>query len=275
MNFHRLVPGPPLNTFVEHLWLYDGFMPSYGREKLLPNGAMELIIDLRDHPKHKWDRRDLVHGTAYRKSWLSGMQTEYIVIEASPGSMMGAHFRPAGAWPFFGAPLGEFADHVIELDSVVGMQAGSLRDRLLEAPTPEGKLKLLEQWLLARGGESVYPDRAVHHALQQMLSLPMRLLIRDLAAKVGISQKHLIHLFDQQVGVRPKQLDRILRFNRVLTTIAQSKPREMDWAAVALDCGYYDQSHFIHDFEAFAGMTPSAYLAQSATSEYPDYVRLD
>jgi AraC-like DNA-binding protein len=44
---------------------------------------------------------------------------------------------------------------------------------------------------------------------------------------------------------------------------------------VALDCGYYDQSHFIHDFEAFSGMTPSAYLAQSASSEYPDYVRLD
>lgn len=275
MIFHRLVPAPPLNAFVEYLWLYDDFAPSHGREKLLPNGAMELIIDLRDHPKRKWDCRDLVHGTPYRKAWLSGMHTEYIVIEASPGSMMGVHFRPAGAWPFFGSPLGEFANQVVELDEVVGVEAASLRDRLLEEPTATQKLRLLEQWLLARGGERLYPDRTVHYALQQMLSLPMRLLIRDLAAKIGISQKHLIHLFDQQVGVRPKQLDRILRFNRVLNMITRWKPREMDWAAIALDCGYYDQSHLIHDFEAFSGMTPSAYLAQSATSEYPDYVRLD
>jgi AraC-like DNA-binding protein len=273
MIFHRLVPAAPLNAFVEYLWLYDLFEPSHGREKLLPNGAMELIIDLRDHPKHKWDRRDLVNGRAYRKSWLSGMQTEYIVIEASPGSMMGVHFRPAGAWPFFDAPLGEFANQVIDFDAVVGGEAGLLRDQLLEAPTPHQKLRLLESWLLARGGDRLYPDRAVHHALQQMLSLPMRLLIRDLAAKVGISQKHLIHLFDQQVGVRPKQLDRILRFNRVLSTVAKLK--DVDWSAVALDCGYYDQSHFIHDFEAFSGMTPSAYFAQIASSDYPEYVRLD
>jgi AraC-like DNA-binding protein len=231
---------------------------------------MELIIDLRDHPKHKYDRHDFTRATAFRKSWLSGMHNEYIVIEASPGSMMGVHFHPGGAWPFFDAPLSEFTGNVIEFDCVVGAQASTLRDQLLEAPGHAEKFRILEVFLLACGGARLYPDRTVHHALQQFMSTPMRLLVRDLAAKVGISQKHLIHLFDERVGMKPKQLDRILRFQRVIDTLSKTKPREVDWAAVALDCGYYDQSHFINDFQAFSGMTPSSYLA--GQWEYSNYV---
>src|SRR3954466_12149287 len=135
MIFHRHTPAPPLNAFVEFLWFYDDFAPAHRKEKLLPDGSMELIIDLRDHPKHKYDRHDLSRSTAYRKSWLSGMQNEFIVIEASAGSMMGVHFRPGGAWPFFGTPLSEFSDRVIELENILGAQADELRDQLLEAPT--------------------------------------------------------------------------------------------------------------------------------------------
>jgi AraC-like DNA-binding protein len=273
MIFERLVPAPPLNSFVEFLWLYDDFAPSHSKEKLLPDGSMELIIDLRDHPKHKYDRHDFSKATPYRKYWLSGMQNQFIVIEASIGSMMGVHFRAGGAWPFFGMPLSEFSDQVVELDCVLGEDAASsLRDRLLAEPTPRAKLRLLERFMLALGGDRLYPDRTVAHAVQQIMSLPMRLLIRDLASKIGISQKHLIHLFDQRVGMKPKQLDRILRFNRVIQSIAKN-PKEVDWASVALDCGYYDQSHFIHDFQAFAGMTPSDYLIHNW--EYSNYVVVD
>ena len=270
MIFHRIVPRAPLDAFVEYLWLYDDFAPDHSKEKLLPDGSMELIIDLRDHPKHTYDRKDMSRATAFRKFWLSGMQNEYIVIEASPGSMMGVHFRPGGAWPFFGAPLSEFSDNVVELDCVLGDRAVSLRDELLAAPTPEEKLKLLENFLRVLGGDRLYPDRTVHHAVQQIMSLPMRLLIRDMASKIGISQKHLIHLFDQRVGMRPKQFDRIVRFQRVIKTLEKNKPREVDWTAVALDCGYYDQSHFIRDFQAFSGMSPSFYLANQW--EYSNYV---
>lgn len=273
MFFERLFPAPPLNVFIEFLWIYDDFAPTHSKEKLLPDGSMELIIDLRDHPKHKYDRHNLSQATPYRKYWLSGMQNEYIVIEASPGSMMGAHFRPGGAWPFFGTPLSEFSDQVIELDCVLGANATSLRDCLLAEPTPQQKLRVLEQYLLALAGDRLYPDRTVHHAIQQFMSAPVRLLIRDMAAKMGVSQKHLIHLFDQRVGMKPKQLDRIIRFQRVIQTLARTKPLAVDWSSVALDCGYYDQSHFINDFQSFSGMTPSAYMTQNW--EYSNYVIVD
>lgn len=270
MIFKRHVPAPPLNSFIEFFWYYDGFAPDHTKEKLLPDGTMELIIDLREHPKHTYDPRSLKEKRAFRHSWLSGMHHDYIVISASPGSMMGAHFRPGGAWPFFGTPLSEFTDNVVEFDSVIGNQARLLRERLLAAPTPELKIEILEKFLLARGGDRLYPDRAVHFAIEQMISVPMRLLIRDLAAKVGISQKHLISLFDQRVGMTPKQLDKVLRFQKVIQTLAATKPTEVDWASVAIGCGYYDQAHFINDFQSFSGMTPTAYLAQQW--EYSNYV---
>jgi hypothetical protein len=141
MTFERQVPAPPLNLFVEFLWFYDGFAPSHRKEKLLPDGTMELIIELRDHPKHTYDRKTLSTQNEYRGAWLSGMHNDYIVIEASPGSMMGVHFRPGGAWPFFGAPLSEFTDNVFELDAVIGSEASSLRDQLLAAPTPAMKFE--------------------------------------------------------------------------------------------------------------------------------------
>jgi transcriptional regulator GlxA family with amidase domain len=77
-------------------------------------------------------------------------------------------------------------------------------------------------------------------------------------------------LFDQRVGMKPKHLDRVLRFQRVIQMLSVTKPKEVAWVAVAIDCGYYDQAHFINDFQSFSGMTPTAYLAQQW--RYSNYV---
>jgi AraC-like DNA-binding protein len=58
--------------------------------------------------------------------------------------------------------------------------------------------------------------------------------------------------------VSPKAFCRIRRFNEVLTRIEQRS--EVDWADVALSCGYFDRAHFNHDFRAFSGLSPSDYL---------------
>ena len=76
--------------------------------------------------------------------------------------------------------------------------------------------------------------------------------------QVGFSQRRFIQLFSDEVGLTPKLFCRVNRFQRVVRRLATMN--EVDWAQVALDCGYYDQAHFIHDFQAFAGITPSAYL---------------
>jgi AraC-like DNA-binding protein len=74
---------------------------------------------------------------------------------------------------------------------------------------------------------------------------------------VGLSARRFIELFHRQVGLTPKTFSRVRRFQRVLRAVHGR--REIDWAQVALENGYYDQAHFIHDFQGFSGSTPSAY----------------
>jgi AraC-like DNA-binding protein len=82
--------------------------------------------------------------------------------------------------------------------------------------------------------------------------------VRDVSDRVGLSSRRLMELFRKQTGLTPKAFQRVRRFQHVL----QSLRRQSDgnWAALAMDCGYYDQAHFIHDFRAFAGMTPGEYV---------------
>ena len=86
--------------------------------------------------------------------------------------------------------------------------------------------------------------------------------VAEVVDKAGFSQRRFIQLFGEQVGLTPKIFSRVSRFQRVVQ-IAHGA-REIDWADLALDCGYYDQAHFIHDFQSFAGITPSTYLLQRA-----------
>jgi len=83
--------------------------------------------------------------------------------------------------------------------------------------------------------------------------------VDGLAQQLGVSRQHLALQFRQQVGISPKLFARICRFRAVshgLTSLAG----QQDWAQVALQYGYFDQSHLIHDFQEFARSSPEAWL---------------
>ena len=77
--------------------------------------------------------------------------------------------------------------------------------------------------------------------------------------RIGYSQRHFNQLFADEVGLTPKRFLRVRRFQRVIASVAGRE--SVDWADLALRCGYYDQSHFVHDFRSFSGLTPAAYLS--------------
>jgi methylphosphotriester-DNA--protein-cysteine methyltransferase len=86
-----------------------------------------------------------------------------------------------------------------------------------------------------------------------------------------LSQKTLIARFQKRVGLAPKMLGRVFRFQRALQAMAQ--PAARDLTGLALDAGYYDQAHFNHEFRQFSGLTPTEYLA--SVSLYPNWVVAD
>jgi len=253
-------PPPPLGHFVELLWLYQGFRPAHDKERLLPTGTVELVIHLREDKIKTYDKKnpDLAHN--YSGTLLCGAHSEFFIIDTeSQDSVMGAHFRPGGAFPLFRLPGGELHNLHAGLDCIwQPFRARELRERILEAPTADGKIRVLELALLETVRESSRRHPAVAMALTEFDNAPGRQIIREVTEKTGLSARRFIDLFEKEVGLTPKLYCRVQRFQKVLRLI--QKTQEIDWTEVALSCGYYDQSHFIHDFRAFSGINPTAYL---------------
>jgi AraC-like DNA-binding protein len=275
MVYCRHIPGAPLARFIDWFWFYEDGQPGHRREHVLPEGTFELVIDLRDERRKLFNRDDPQRYTSFRRSWLSGTHSEYIVIDALPdSSMMGVHFKPGGAAPFLPLPADELRNRVVELDAIWADGCWTLRERLLEARGPHLKFRRLEEFLLKRLARSEADGtqrQRISWALDRFQRDPCALTIRSVVDQLGISHKHFITQFRQQVGLTPKLFCRIRRFQQVLSAISARRP--IEWADIACDCGYADQAHFVHDFRAFAGLNPTAYLSRRL--DEPNFVPVD
>ena len=144
-------PQPPLAEFVDLFWLYEGFEQTHTRECRLPDGSMELIINLHDDTIPVYNRQNTDQFETFRGSVICGAHSESFIIDtASLASVMGVHFKPGGAFPFFKLPASELHNAHVSLQAVWGAAAGDLREQLLEAETPETRFCIFEQALLAR-----------------------------------------------------------------------------------------------------------------------------
>lgn len=272
MAYLAYIPRPPLSDFVELFWHYEGYDVPHAKERCLPTGTIELIVNLREDGFGVYDRRDTGRSRRLRGALVSGAYSGFFVVDtASQGSTVGVHFKPGGAFPFFGLPAGELRDEHVSLEALWGTGAGELRDRLLETPTPEARFRLLEEALLARATRPLARHPAVAFALGEFRGVSRGRTVSDVVGQIGLSHRRFIRLFDEEVGLTPKLYCRIRRFQEVLHRVGSGRP--VDWAEAALGCGYYDQAHFIHDFRAFSGVTPTAYLEQR--SEHLNQVALD
>ena len=255
----RYIPPPPLADFVDQFWYWDAYTLPHSKERLLPDGSMTLAFNLGQDRIRIFDQHDMSKFSTLRGQTFSGAHSSFFVLDTeSMLSTMGVHFKPGGAFPFFRMPATELCDQCIGIDDLWGDAAGSMRDRLLEPTTAAEKFRCLEEWLLKRLAKPLERHPAVDYAMGVFVSHRSALPVSTVAERTGYSQRRLIQLFSEQVGLTPKLFSRIGRFQRVIRDVADCT--EIDWAGIALSCGYFDQAHFIHEFQEFCGLTPSAYL---------------
>jgi len=255
MNLH--FPAKPLSQYVECFWYVDLRVP-YQREIIVPTATVELIINFGSGFK-LIDKNNPQRFELNTDSWLVGMQTEHLINEPlAETKMIGVRFKPGGTAPFFQFPASEAHNLTIELEALWGQFANELREELYELQPLAAKFTRLEQLLLSRMHIDAYQLEPISYAVQQIQRERGKLAIKPLSNAVNMSQKHLANQFRKIVGVSPKALARVTRFQHVLGTIDPTQP--IDWAHVAQQCHYYDQSHFNRDFAAFAGLTPSQYI---------------
>jgi AraC-like DNA-binding protein len=251
MQYRTYRPGPPLADFVEYLWaLRDE--PAHSTERIVPSGTLELVVNLHedalriyDPGNHAWRR--------YSGAVVSGAYRRFFVIDARDhASIVGVHFRPGGAWAFLGVPPGELSDRHVDLAMLWGRSALELRERLCAAASASERFDLLECTLRSR----IVDGRPGHPAVAFALGRLARpgVTIGEVAADVQLSRRRFIEVFTTEVGMTPKRLSRVLRFQRV-SELAR-RIEAPDWARLARTCGYFDQSHLINDVTEFTGASP-------------------
>ena len=162
-----------------------GYLPARWRNMILPDGAMELIVNLGD-PQKLCARDSPAKQTIFRNSWISGERTAPIVIdEIGYVHLVGVRLRAGGAWPFLGIPLREFTDEVVELETIFGHEISDLREQLGEASDDDARFDLLESWLVQRARSRTQPTRSVSHALRMITGGLDGVRIGKIATRLG------------------------------------------------------------------------------------------
>ena len=266
MRYCEIHPKPPLNNFVECFWTLEGDGPSDGApERILPDGCVELILN--------FGARFLQHNDAGRgapavlqpRHFLVGQMTGPILISPRGNvELLGIRFHPGGTSPFLHLQMNEVTDQVADLGAVSSELERELLQTSEQLPSLKEKTAAVEAALLARLSRVRADSWSMRMAARIVASAGLT-SVDQLAADAGISSRQLERRFMRDVGIGPKLLGRILRFQQVFRAVERS---DAAWASIALDCGYYDQAHLIRDFNQFAQQTPSVLFAeQSALTE--------
>src|SRR5215468_10975643 len=258
-NFYE--PKPPLSKFVDNFWLYEGYEPEHKTERILPTGTLELVINLRQNELRFYDAEPCENCSRFSGAIVSGASGRGFSPDTAEAALIiGVHFKPGGAFPFLGLPAGDLADTHVDLETLWGPSAGRLRERLCEARTSAERFRSVQDALLNRLCHGVEQHYAVSAALEMFAKNQARPRVREAAKYLGLSQRRFIQVFKAEVGMTPKLFSRIQRFQQTRTFI-QHNP-SINWADLAVDLGYFDQSHLIREFLEFSGLSPTDYISR-------------
>lgn len=216
---------------------------------------MELVVHLREKALSFFldgDARQRI-----RVPLLAGPYSRSFRIDPSEFSaVVGIRFRPGAARVFFPVSAHELHNTDVPLADLDSGEADRLLNELCVARGERAQLQVVENYLHRKVSVASPVPPAIRYAVEQ-LSRDGEVNIRKVQLDVGMSHTRFIQLFREHIGFTPKLFHRVRRFRSVLNRVEAGMP--VNWAAMAADCGYFDQAHLIRDFRAFSGVTPLEY----------------
>ncbi|RUV33292.1 AraC family transcriptional regulator [Mesorhizobium sp. M7A.F.Ca.MR.148.00.0.0] len=254
VEMRRRLPDPRLQGIVSDICGYREMTPGHMRNVEYASLTVPLVISFAEPfaiglGKAPGDNDRFA-------SFAAGLFAGPVVIESFGGACcVQVNFTPLGARRFFRLPMSELADSMVVLDDVLGAQGLALREKLGNAPDWTTRFDMAEAFVTARLENAAETPLEIAWAYDRIIASGGRTRIGSIAERLGWSRKHLAGSFSNAIGIGPKTLSGIVRFNRAL---GLSRQPTVDWAGIAADCGYADQAHLVREFRDLAGETPTA-----------------
>jgi len=251
MPYQEYPPSPALRAHVACFWTsHAGGLARPHTQRVLPDNCVDIL----------WQ-------DGGRPGFAVGMMTSSIdVVTAGALRTVAVRFKPGAAGRFLALPLHTLSDTRADIDQLWGRgEVERLADGLWTHDLSDrARVDLLEHRLLECWRRSVdhwSGSALVQAALARIDGSGGDVRVASLADGLGVTRQHLAAQFRSHVGLTPKMVARICRFRRAIDALKSPSSRALDWAQLALACGYFDQSHLIHDFQEFAGAAPERFLS--------------
>ena len=247
------LPDPRLDGYVIRYCDYDERTGSFVRRRELPGDRVVAIVNLGAPirvraPDAGW----ATHATGF----FAGLHDTYAITETS-GAQRGVQvdLTPVGAHLLLRLPMHHLTHRVVSLEDLLDRAGTHLHEQLATASDHNRRFEALDAFFLARLDDALSPVPSITRALARLKATQGAVSINTLTDELNCSRRHLNRGFQEHVGVSPKLLARILRFNHAVELSAT--PRS--WAEISQRAGYYDQAHMIRDFQQFAGAAPTEF----------------
>jgi AraC-like DNA-binding protein len=257
MDYREITPQERLKPFIKCFYLFQSNSDTEFDDVVFPSGFTEIVFNLGEGSWASFNGKEFI---TTPKTELWGQVTLPLQIRSKGKQLMlGARFFQHAAGYFLKENIAQFNDRVTDFSAILGASVKALHATLLETNDLMERIRLIEDFLLNRlSSERKLNLRIteVGHILQHIISNSEGSSTNLVASQHGITSRYLHKLIYEHTGLSPKVINRINRFQLSLKLIARNKE---PLTAIAYDCGYFDQSHFIRDFKSFTGVTPSEF----------------
>ena len=256
-------PSDSLSRYVKYYWTcaHDGDT----RELMYPTGCLELCIDITsgDTIRHRGDRSMIVPRVEVLGHW--NIPTTATIKKGN--TCLITRFQPFAGSLFFPNQLAEFTNESIDLFDILSKESVEFYHRLMDQPSLEQKVKVLEAFLIGRLAATKKDGNriALVEGLCDSIGRNKESFdLKRLSAEFNRSERFIQKLFLNYVGITPNNFFSVQRFNKSLGLVRKAN---MPLTHIAYECGYYDQAHFIKEFKSYTGLTPSQ-LPGAATGSF-------
>ncbi|MFN8375083.1 MAG: helix-turn-helix domain-containing protein [Anaerolineae bacterium] len=252
--YQEYVPHPALAAYVQCYWsIAQSAQPLTNH--VLPDGCIDVMFSV-------------TAGACFADVVGTMLSAASVPLEPAT-TFLGVRFKPGGALPFLRVSAQTLTDGVLRLDDVWPSVTRDLSEQIHDAPTLAAKVARLEAELLRRVLAIPAVDVLTLNTIHYIRAARGRVSVRELSTHAALSERQLERRFREHTGLSPKLFARLIRF-RSAAMLLQQQP-QLAVQDLVFASGFYDQAHFIHDFKAFAGVTPSEYQAQQRDVGFLQY----
>jgi AraC-like DNA-binding protein len=260
MRYQEYKPPIELASWVKLFWVFESRSNDPVPETIVADGFPELIIHFRS-PFADVDRTgEFLKQPA---AVACGQLTRPLVLHSSvDAGMIGIRFQPSGMAPFLSTSMQSLTDARVPAEDLF-VDIDPLIEAIGESSNDAQRVAACNRFLIRSidlGRENV----GLRRALESIVRTHGCISLESLATLMGKSRRSVELAFQSAVGISPKMYCRVTRFRHILDAVSENGP-SVNWVKIALDSGFFDQSHLIRDFRRFAGDSPTSFLADQSS----------